>query len=71
MRKVIGRFGSSSDAASLPDVDMTSSAVPSRWRTFFICAAVSPLAPPQVMASAVVMLAGEKMTFPWVLRSRW
>ncbi len=48
----------------------TSCAEPSKCSTFCICAAVSPRAPTQVIASAVVMLDGETTRLPASSRSR-
>ena len=59
MASTTGRFGSWSDACSLPADAMTSRGAPSRWSTLRISSAVGPTAPPHVMARAVVMLAGE------------
>ena len=65
-RKTTGRAGSTSDLLRAPAACTTAPGSPSKCSTFFICAAVGPRAPPQVMASAVVMLAGDTTWLPGV-----
>jgi hypothetical protein len=49
---------SRSKPTRLPASPVTFASSPSRWRTLRISAAVSPFAPPQVIASAMDKLAG-------------